>query len=49
MTAHAQGPKRPAALWLLDSALWPYALLSLLFVGVHVYHNLLAHGLLGVR
>ena len=23
-------------------------LLSLLFVGMHVYHNLLAHGLLGV-
>ena len=24
---------------------WPYAWLSLLFVGVHVYHNILAHGL----
>jgi hypothetical protein len=36
-------------LWLAGIALvggsWPYALLSLLFVGVHLYHNILAHGL----
>ena len=35
--------------WLAGIALvgasWPYALLSLLFVGVHVHHNILAHGL----
>jgi hypothetical protein len=39
--------------WLAGVALvggsWPYALLSLLFVGVHVYHNILAHGLSGAR
>ena len=29
----------------LVGASWPYALLSLLFVGVHVYHNILTHGL----
>ena len=38
-------------LWLAGIALigasWPYALASLLFVGVHVYHNILAHGLSG--
>ena len=28
---------------------WPYALLSLLFVAVHLYHNILAHGLLERR
>jgi hypothetical protein len=36
-------------LWLIGIALvggsWPYALLSVLFVAVHVYHNVLAHGL----
>jgi hypothetical protein len=36
-------------IWLAGIALvgasWPYALLSLLFVGVHVYHSILAHGL----
>ena len=36
-------------MWLAGIALvgasWPYGLLSLLFVGVHVYYNILAHGL----
>jgi hypothetical protein len=46
-------PAYTPLLWLLGIALigrsWPYALLTLLFVGIHVYHNVLAHGLLGVR
>jgi hypothetical protein len=42
-------PAYTPLIWLAGIALvggsWPYALLSLLFVGVHVYHNILAHGL----
>ncbi len=42
-------PAYTPLLWLIGMALvggsWPYALLSLLFVAVHVYHNVLAHGL----
>ena len=45
-------PAYTPLIWLAGIALiggsWPYALLSLLFVGVHVYHNILAHSLLGV-
>ena len=41
-------PAYTPLLWLFGIALvggsWPYALLSLLFVAVHVYHNVLAHG-----
>ena len=43
-------PAYTPLIWLAGIALvggsWPYALLSLLFVGVHVYHNILAHHLL---
>jgi hypothetical protein len=46
-------PAYTPLLWLVGIALtggsWPYALLSVLFVAVHVYHNVLAHGLLGRR
>jgi hypothetical protein len=42
-------PAYTPLIWLAGIALvggsWPYALLSLPFVGVHVYHNILAHGL----
>lgn len=42
-------PAYTPLLWLCGIALvgrsWPYAVLALLFVGVHVYHNVLAHGL----
>jgi hypothetical protein len=42
-------PAYTPLIWLAGIALvggsWPYALLSLLFVGVHIYHNILAHGL----
>ena len=48
----AAGPLAPAytpQIWLADIALAgasrPYGLLALQFVGVHVYHNVLAHGL----
>jgi len=46
-------PAYTPILWLAGIALaggsWPYALLSLLFVSVHVHHNILAHGLLGAQ
>ena len=46
-------PAYTPLLWLGGIALiggsWPYALLSVLFVAVHAYHNVLAHGLLGMR
>ena len=42
-------PAYTPLIWLAGIALvggsWPYALLSLLFVAAHVYHNILAHGL----
>jgi hypothetical protein len=48
-TAGLLAPACTPVFWLAGIALvgasWPYALLSLLFVGVHVYHNILAHGL----
>jgi hypothetical protein len=46
-------PAYTPLIWLTGIALvggsWPYALLSALFVGVHVYHNILAHRLLSAR
>ena len=46
-------PAYTPLIWLLGIALigrsWPYALLSLLFVGLHMYHNILAHGLLSAQ
>ena len=43
-------PAYTPLIWLAGIALvggsWPYALVSLLFVSVHVYHNILAHRLL---
>lgn len=46
-------PAYTPLLWLVGIAViggsWPYALLSLLFVAVHVYHNILANILLPSR
>jgi hypothetical protein len=43
-------PAYTPLIWLAGIAViggsWPYALLSWLFVGAHVYHNILAHHLL---
>jgi len=43
-------PAYTPLIWLAGIAVvggsWPYALLSWLFVGTHVYHNILAHHLL---
>jgi hypothetical protein len=43
-------PAYTPLIWLAGIALvggsWPYALASLLFVGLHVYHHILAHHLL---
>ena len=42
-------PAYTPLIWLAGIALiggsWPYALLSLVFVGVHVYHNVLSQGM----
>jgi hypothetical protein len=48
-TAGLLAPAYTPLIWLAGIALVgassPYVLLSLLSVGVHVYHNILAHGL----
>jgi hypothetical protein len=48
-TAGLLAPAYTPLVWLMGIALiggsWPYALLSLAFVGLHIYHNILAHGL----
>jgi hypothetical protein len=45
------GPAYTPLLWMWGIALiggaWPYALVAAAFVAVHMYHNVLAHGLHG--